>query len=118
MGDDIVVGFEDAVGEPVLAHEEPEIFNRVQLWRFRRQRQNSDVGGDNECVGHMPTGLVHDEDGMCAIGDVTGYFCQMLGHCVGITPRHYESGGLAELGADCTEDVGGAGSLVMRRERP
>lgn len=60
----------------------------------------------------------HDEDGMCAIGDVTGYFCQMLGHCVGITPRHDESGGLAELGADGTEDVGGAGSLVMRRERP
>lgn len=62
MGDDIVIGSEDAVGEPVLAHEEPEISNGVQLWGFRRKRQNGDVGGDNECVGRMSAGLVHDMD--------------------------------------------------------
>lgn len=66
----------------------------------------------------MPAGLVHDEGGMCAISDVMGYFYQMLGYGVGITPGHDESGSLAKLGADGTEDVGGSGSLVMRRGRP
>lgn len=31
MGDDIVIGFEDAVRQPVFAHEEPEVFDRVEL---------------------------------------------------------------------------------------
>ena len=29
--DDIVMGFEDAVGEPVVAHELPDILDRVQF---------------------------------------------------------------------------------------
>ncbi len=31
MTDDIVMGFEDAVGEPVVVHELPEILDRVQF---------------------------------------------------------------------------------------
>ncbi len=31
MVDDVAVGFEDAVGEPVLAHELPDVFDRVQF---------------------------------------------------------------------------------------
>ena len=27
--DDIVVGFEDAIGEPVVAHKLPDVFDRV-----------------------------------------------------------------------------------------
>ena len=36
MIEDVVVGFEDAVREPVFAHELPDIFDRVKLgasWR-------------------------------------------------------------------------------------
>jgi hypothetical protein len=29
--DDIVVGFENAVGKPVVAHELPDVLDRVQL---------------------------------------------------------------------------------------
>ena len=30
MVDEIVVGFEDAIGEPVVAHELPDVFHRVE----------------------------------------------------------------------------------------
>ena len=46
--DDIVVGFEDAVREPVVAHILPDIFNRVELRAFRRQGENGDVGGNEQ----------------------------------------------------------------------
>ena len=31
MVDEIVVGFEDAIGEPVVAHELPDVLHRVEL---------------------------------------------------------------------------------------
>ena len=70
VSDNIVVGFEDAVGEPVLTHEVPEIFDRVQFRRLRRQRQDRDVAWDDEIIGHVPARLIHDEDGMRIIGHV------------------------------------------------
>jgi len=41
MVDEIVVGFEDAVGEPVVAHELPDVLDRVELWALRRQQNGS-----------------------------------------------------------------------------
>jgi len=46
--DYIVVGFEDAVREPVVAHILPDIFDRVKFRAFRRQRDNGDVGGNEQ----------------------------------------------------------------------
>ena len=46
--DDIVVGFEDAVREPVVAHILPDIFDRVEFRAFRRQGEDGDVGGDEQ----------------------------------------------------------------------
>ena len=46
--DEIVVRFEDAVREPVIAHELPDVLDRVELGAFRRQGDNSDVGRHNE----------------------------------------------------------------------
>ena len=44
--DNIVVGFEDAVREPVVAHILPDIFDRIEFRALRRQRDNGDVGGN------------------------------------------------------------------------
>ena len=44
--EDIVVGLEDPVGEPVIAQELPDVFDRVELGRAARQRQQRHVGGD------------------------------------------------------------------------
>ena len=52
MIDNVLVGLEESVRQPVLAQELPEVFDRVQLRLFRRQRQDRDVSGDDEIVGH------------------------------------------------------------------
>ena len=36
MIDDLIIGFEDAVGEPVVPHELPDIFDWIELWTFGR----------------------------------------------------------------------------------
>ena len=46
--DDIVVGFEDAVREPVVAHILPDIFDRIEFRALRRQWHNGDVGGNEQ----------------------------------------------------------------------
>ena len=46
--DEIIVRFEDAVGEPVVAHELPDVLDRVELGAFRRQGDNGDVGRHDE----------------------------------------------------------------------
>src|SRR5580700_241102 len=54
--EDIFVGSEYPVGEPVVAHELPDVFGRIELGRFGRQRHQGDVVGNGELVGEMPTG--------------------------------------------------------------
>jgi hypothetical protein len=56
MIDDVVVRFEDAVGQPVLPHELPDIFLAVEFWCARRQWQQRDVAWDLERFGAMPSG--------------------------------------------------------------
>ena len=41
--DDIVVGSEHPVGEPVVAHELPDILNRVEFRTFGRERDDADI---------------------------------------------------------------------------
>lgn len=44
MIDDVFVGFEDTVRQPVIAHEQPDILDRVEFGTPRRQRHQGDVG--------------------------------------------------------------------------
>jgi len=82
--DDVVVGCEDAVGEPVVAHELPDVFDRVQLGALGRQRDDADIGGDIELSSHVPTGLVYEHDSVGARRDGEGYLDQMQQHGLGI----------------------------------
>src|SRR3954464_9219119 len=59
--DDGVIVLEPAVREEAFAQVEPDALDRVQLGAVRRQRNRSDVGGDDEVLGAMPSGLVHDQ---------------------------------------------------------
>ena len=45
MIEDVVVGFEGAVRQPVVAHELPDVLDRVELGAFGRQRHEGDIGG-------------------------------------------------------------------------
>ena len=70
--DEIVVGFEDAVGEPVIAHKLPDIFDRVEFGTFRRQWEEGDVRRHDESRRHVPACLIDQKDGMGTGGDDLG----------------------------------------------
>ncbi len=69
MIDDVVVGTEDAVGQPVVAQELPDILDRIEFGRSGRQGEDGDIGGPVELAGGVPAGLVHDQDGVGAQRD-------------------------------------------------
>ena len=62
MVEDVLVGFEDPVGEPVVAHVLPDILDRT----LRRQRQERNVLGHHETARQMPAGLIEEKHGMRA----------------------------------------------------
>ncbi|PLU62262.1 hypothetical protein BMJ21_29375 [Sinorhizobium medicae] len=69
----------------------PDVFNRVQYRRTRRQEQQSNVVRDAELRRDVPSGLVEDEDHASAVIDCLGlHFQQMLIHAIGVAPGQYE----------------------------
>jgi len=111
--DDIVVGSEHPVGEPVVAHELPDILNRVEFRTFGRERYDADIVRHVQLVSHMPTGLIHQYNSVSARSDGERYFCQMECHGFGIAERQHQPRALAVLRADCAEDIGRFGPLVF-----
>ena len=118
MVDNVVVGLEHAIGEPVIAHELPDVFNRVEFRRARRQWQDGNVARHDQILRQMPASLIHNEDSMRIVGNMAVDFGQVLVHGIGVAPRHDEGCGFSALGADSAEDVCGAGALVVWSRRP
>ena len=114
MVDEIVVGFEDAVREPVVTHELPDVFHRVELGAFRRQGDDGDVGWYDEPRRHVPAGLIGQEHGVSAGRDGRGDCDEMQVHRLGVAGGQDQAGALALFGADGTEDVGRGGALIAR----
>ena len=117
QGDDLVVGFEDTVGEPVLADELPDVFDRIEFRRAGRQGQDGDVVRHGQLVGGVPSRLIEHEDGVGARPHLGCDLVQVPLHGEGVAARQDEGGADTALGADGTEDVGGLGALVMGRRR-
>jgi len=115
MVDEIVVGFEDAVREPVVAQKLPDIFDRIELGAFWRQRNDGDVCRHDEAGRQVPASLIDQEDGMGSGRDRFGDLCKMQVHRLAVAGRQDQGRALALLGADCAEDVGGSGTLIARR---
>jgi len=78
--DDVIVGFEDAVRQPVVTHELPYILDRAQLGAAWRQRHKGDVVGHDQFSRTMPSRLIKQQDSVCARRDVEGDFFQMHRH--------------------------------------
>jgi hypothetical protein len=87
MVDEMVVGFEDAIGEPVVAHELPDVFNRVELGAFRRQGDDGDVGRHDEARRHVPAGLIDQEHGVGSWCDHLGDLREVQVHRLGVASR-------------------------------
>ena len=115
MVDEIVVRFEDAVGEPVVAQELPDVFDRIELGTFRRQRHNGDVWWHDKCRRQVPAGLIDQEYGVCAGRDGGGDLHQVQVHRLGVAGRQDQGCTLTLFRADGAEDVGGSGALVAGR---
>src|SRR5215475_14466025 len=115
MVDEIVVGFEDAVGEPVVAHKLPDVFDRIELGAFWRQRNDGDICGHEETGRQVPASLIDQEDGMGSGRNRFGDLCKMQVHRLAVAGRQDQGRALALLGADRAEDIGGSGTLVARR---
>jgi len=112
MVDEIVVGFENAVREPVVTHELPNVFDRVELWGFWRQRDDGDVGRHDEARREMPACLIDQKHGVGARRDDFGDLGEMQVHRLGIAGGHDQGGTLALFWADGTEDIGRGGTLI------
>ncbi len=115
MIDDVVVGFEDAVRQPVVPHELPDVLGRVQFWAFGRQQQKGDVGWDIELVRRVPARLIEQQDGMRSGGDVPCNLLEMQVHREGVALGHDQPGALALFWADRAENVGRGGALIVGR---
>jgi len=77
MVDEFVVGFEDAVGEPVVAHELPDVFDRVEFGGFRRQGDGWSCWAAREVRRHVPACLIDEEHGVGARRDDLGDLGEM-----------------------------------------
>ena len=48
MIEDVIVVGENPVGEPIIAHVLPDVFDRVEFRGFRRQGDDGDIGRHDE----------------------------------------------------------------------
>lgn len=104
--DEIVVGFEDTVGEPVVAQELPDVLDRVEFGTFRRQGDNGDVGRHDEACREVPASLINYDDGVGTGCDDLGDLRKVEVHRLGIASRRDHGRALAMLWADSAEDIG------------
>ena len=112
MIDEIVVGFEDTVGEPVVAHKLPDVLDGVELGAFWRQGDNGDVGWHEESRRHVPASLIDQEDGVGTSRDGPRDLREVQVHRLGVAGRQDQGRALALFRADSAEDVGRGGPLV------
>ena len=116
--DDVVVVSEDAVGEPVVAHELPDVFHHVQLGTFRRQRQQRDVGWRGDLSGEVPSGLIEQQHGVLAWADHGGDLGEVQVHRPAVAEGQDQGRALGLARTDGTEDVGRGVALILRRRWP
>jgi hypothetical protein len=110
--DDLIIGVEDPVRKPVIAHELPDVFLRIQLRALCRQRDQRDVRGNIRSARQTPSGLIEKKDGVCARGGLRGDLGEMQVHRLGDTTRQDERGAFVLLRTDRAEDIGRGGSLI------
>src|SRR5258708_6768795 len=114
---EVVVGFEDAVGKPVVAHELPDVFDRVEFGRFWWKSDDGDVGRHEEARRSVPARLIDQEHGVGAGRDGLGDRHEVQVHRLDIAGGQDQGRALALFGTDSTEDVGGGGALVAGSAR-
>lgn len=114
MIENVRVGGEDPVREPVLPQVLPDILNRVQLGGLGGQGHQGDVGRHLQLARDVPAGLIQEQHGMAAGRYGLRDLGQMQRHRFGRTTGQHRAGGFALCRADRPEDVSGGRSQVPR----
>jgi hypothetical protein len=118
MIENVGVGREDPVGEPVLPHKLPDVLDRVQLGRLGRQRHQGDIGRHLQLARDVPAGLIQEQHRMRSGRHRLRDLGQMQGHRLGRAARQHQACSLALRRADRPEDVSGGGSQIPWRRGP
>ncbi len=118
MIQNVLVGLEEPVREPVVAHELPDILDGIELGAFWRQRDDGDVGRHDELVREVPSGLVDKQRRMSTWGNRICDLGQVEVHGLGVAIRKHQGSALAVVGADRTENIGRCRALVVSGDRP
>lgn len=113
--DDVVVGLEDAVREPVFAHKLPYVLDRVEFGAPGRQRHERDVRWHDQFGRAMPARLIEQDDRMRAGRNMEGDLLEMHAHRRAVAPGHDDAGSLAFSGADRPEDPYRGPLLILWR---
>ena len=113
--DDFVVGLEDAVRQPVVAHELPYVLDRIELRASGWQRHERDVGGHGQFGRAVPSGLIEQDDGVRAGRDVEGDLLEMHAHRLAVAPGHDDARSLAFSGTDRPKYPRRGAALILRR---
>ena len=114
MIEDIRIGREHSVREPVLAHKPPDVLDRIELGRFPRQRQQRDIRRYLQLARDVPAGSVeqqhHVSPGRHSLRDLG----PMQGHGLGRAALQHQAGAFALHQADRVEDISRRRSQVSR----
>src|SRR3984893_5803568 len=103
--------------ESQLSHKLADVFDGVELGRFRRQRQERDVAWYGQLRRDMPSRLIEEKDGMCAWGDCNRDFLEMQSHGLAVAGGQDKPSAFPFGGADGAENIGRRRPLVVRRRR-
>ncbi len=113
MIEDVGIGGEDPVRQPVLPDELPDSLDWVQLGRLGWKRNQGDVVWDHQVAGLMPAGLIEQEHGVGTGRNGLRDLLQVQCHGVGGAAGQDKPGALALGRADRAEDVGRRRPLVL-----
>ena len=102
--DDLIEGVERLIAEAVGAGVFPDLFDGVALGAVGWERDEGHGVRDDEGVGLVPTGAVHEDDTV-VVGELGGGVGEEQAHEVGIDPGEDEGGHAAVAGADRSEGV-------------
>jgi hypothetical protein len=78
---DVLVSVVDAGIEEIVFEE---VLDRVRFRRAGRQEEARDVVGQCQFMGEMPAGLIENDNGMGAFGDLGAELGEMHGHGIGV----------------------------------
>jgi len=117
MIENVLIVGEDPVGEPIVAHILPDVLDGVEFGRLGRQRDERYVFRHGQLRGDVPSGPIHEQNGMCSGFDGKRDLLEVQRHGLGVAVREHETGRLAERGTNGAEDIGRGGSLILQGKR-